>query len=156
MLAMRQDHLEYPEIVIEEAAHSQAMRAGREEDLQLDLTTTTIRISHANLGKIISEIVANALKFSKKGDAVQIRSQIDSSGMYAIEVVDHGRGMSVEEISQIGAYKQFNRIVYEQQGLGLGLFISVRLAEIYGGELHILSEPDKGAQITITLQTIDS
>jgi signal transduction histidine kinase len=76
--------------------------------------------------------------------------------MYAIEVVDHGRGMSVEEISQIGAYKQFNRIVYEQQGLGLGLFISVRLAEIYGGELHILSEPDKGAQITITLQTIDS
>jgi signal transduction histidine kinase len=156
IMAMREEHLDYPEIVIEEAARSQAIRAGREADIQFELTSAKVRISHPNLGKIISEIVDNALKFSKKGDIVQVRSKIDSAGLYAVEIVDHGRGMSAEEVSQIGAYKQFNRIVYEQQGLGLGLFISVRLAEIYGGELHILSEPDKGAQVTMTLQTIDS
>jgi two-component system sensor kinase len=56
--------------------------------------------------------------------------------------------MNPQEQQRIGAHTQFQRSHYEQQGSGLGL--AKRLTELYGGELAIASEPDKGTLITIT------
>lgn len=46
---------------------------------------------------------------------------------------------------------QFDRQLQEQQGLGLGLMICLRLAELHGGTLTIRSQPGEGATVTVRL-----
>ncbi|MCC7207666.1 MAG: ATP-binding protein, partial [Anaerolineae bacterium] len=70
---------------------------------------------------------------------------------FIIRVRDHGRGMTREQIEQIGAYMQFNRKLYEQQGSGMGLIVARRLAEIHHGGLHMDSPIDGGLYVTIRL-----
>ncbi len=66
-------------------------------------------------------------------------------------VIDHGRGMSGEQIGSMGAYVQFNRNVYEQQGSGLGLTVAKQLIEVHGGSLSIQSDIGQGTTVTVRL-----
>jgi two-component system, sensor histidine kinase and response regulator len=63
--------------------------------------------------------------------------------------------MSPEQISRVGAYVQFERNLYEQQGMGLGLILAKRLAKLYGGDLTITSKPGQGTTVSVTLQIAD-
>ena len=71
---------------------------------------------------------------------------------FTLTVHDHGRGMTREQIAKIGAFMQFNRKRYEQQGVGLGLALVFRLAELNRGQVHIVSEPDQGTTVTIVFE----
>jgi signal transduction histidine kinase len=55
--------------------------------------------------------------------------------------------MTKEQITQIGAFQQFERQTYAQQGLGLGLKIVKKIIELYGGELNISSVYQQATQI---------
>ena len=68
-----------------------------------------------------------------------------------VTIQDHGHGMAAAKISQIGAYVQFTRRIYKQQGVGLGLVISQYITKLQGGDLNINSQPDLGTTIKITL-----
>jgi signal transduction histidine kinase len=59
--------------------------------------------------------------------------------------------MSATQIAEIGAYMQFERKLYEQQGSGLGLVVTKRLAQLLGGELTIDSTPEKQTTVTVVL-----
>lgn len=59
--------------------------------------------------------------------------------------------MTTAQIAEVGAYRQFERKLYEQQGLGLGLSITKRLAQLLGGELNIESIPDQQTTVRVVL-----
>jgi len=54
----------------------------------------------------------------------------------------------------VGAYMQFDRRIYEQNGVGLGLTIARRLAELHGGSLQITSIPNEKTTVVINLPLI--
>jgi signal transduction histidine kinase len=68
-----------------------------------------------------------------------------------VKITDEGRGMSAEQISNIGAYQQFDRLLHEQQGVGLGLAIAKRIVELHEGDFHVDSVEGKGTTITVGL-----
>lgn len=68
-----------------------------------------------------------------------------------ISVIDRGRGMTEEQIAQVGAYRQFERHKYEQQGSGMGLATAQRIAELHAGHLTIHSEPERFTIVDVAL-----
>ena len=67
-------------------------------------------------------------------------------------ITDAGRGMSQEEIGQIGAFQQFDRKKHEQQGLGLGLILVQKLALRNGATCSVTSLPEQGIQDRVDFQ----
>ena len=122
----------------------------RTDDLELDLAEFDLAVSSEDFIKIVDELIDNAFKYSEQGSKVAIRTQvIDQQWIFTIQ--DSGRGMNESQIANIGAYMQFERQFYEQQGIGLGLVLAKTLIEFYGGEIDIQSQEDLGTKISVTI-----
>ena len=139
-----------PGQVIERAAREQAAERNRELDLHLSLDDVPVRVTRGALDKIVIELVDNAAKFSVAGTPIRVYSEV-AEGEYVLRISDKGRGMSAEQIRDSGAYLQFERRLYEHQGVGLGLTLARQLALASGGTLHIESEPERGTTVTVRL-----
>jgi len=72
---------------------------------------------------MVSELLANALRFSQPGLPVGITGRL-LDGRYALEVANVGLAMSPDFVRQIGALAQSDRELHEQQGVGLGLALT--------------------------------
>jgi len=147
---LRSCQTQHPEAVVEQRARAQAESARREQDLALHLKNIPALISDDYLGRIVDELVQNAFKFSDSGQPVEV-SLCSVNGSALLSVSDRGRGFSTEHITRVGAYMQFDRKMHEQQGLGLGLTIAKRLAELHAGTLTIERRPHSGTIVHIKL-----
>lgn len=131
-------------------AMQKAREVGREADLQVNLQDASVQIAELNLKKVAEELIDNAFKFSQNNTPVRVESNLRDN-TFIVSVVNQGQGMSEEQIANVGAYMQFERKLYEQQGSGLGLIISKRLVQLHGGELTIESIPGKETKAQLTL-----
>lgn len=122
----------------------------RSADLTLELSDSPVAISSAYLTKICDELLDNAFKFSQAGTQVAV-STMAAKDDFVLSISDHGRGMSHQQLVNVGAYVQFERKFYEQQGAGLGLTIAKRLAEIHGGRMEFVPTPGGGLTVSIHL-----
>lgn len=129
-------------------SHKVAERYNRQNDLSLNVEQVRAFLPDDYFSVMFEELLDNAFKFSEKGTKVYIESLKDGS-FYILKVTDEGRGMTNEQIAGVGAYLQFERDKYEQQGMGLGLTISMKIAEIYGGKLQIQSKYGKSTMVVV-------
>ncbi len=141
--------------LITNVASQKARELGREADLQLRLQDAIVNIAETHLKKIIEELIDNAFKFSSINTTVSIESSYYKD-TYTVSLLNHGQGMTPEQIAKIGAYMQFERKLYEQQGSGLGLIIAKRLVELHGGKLTIESIPDEPIKVEFTLPSLEN
>lgn len=140
-------------VKIESAITSQAERVNRTEDLVFDLEDVEVYMSDREFMCIIDELSENALKFSQSGTPVKVSSKL-KDGVFYLSISDRGRGMTEEQISKIGAFTQFERNYYQQEGMGLGLKMVKKTIEIHGGEFSISSVCDEGTTVNIKLPLI--
>jgi len=137
-----------PPAAVTNGATTAARRHQREADLTLQAAACTITAQAADLATLTEELVDNACSFSRPG--TPIRVQLDERGR--LEVTDRGRGMTPEQIAQIGAFRQFDRKKHEQQGLGLGLVLVQKLAAGDGADFSLASEPGAGTTATVVFK----
>jgi len=156
--ASRQQKLEFARTkfsasAIEAALKSQAESFNRKDDLILALEEADIALSERYLSMIIYELVDNALKFSLPETTIKVSSQVLGE-MLNVSVHDSGRGMTEEQIDKIGAFMQFERKTYEQQGIGMALKNVKKIVEMAGGEFSITSIYQKETTVNLTLPIV--
>jgi len=121
----------------------------RRNDLNINIGVIKGKLADEHFLKIIEELIHNGFKFSPRDTKVELTVRVFENNLI-IEVFNIGRGMSQTEIKSIGAFQQFNRKEFEQQGLGLGLAIVKKITEIYNGNFAIESEPEQFTKVKIS------
>ena len=119
-----------------------------------------VRADESKLKQILLNLLSNAVKFTSSGE---IRLEIGvSEGWSAFktekenapvyfEVSDTGKGMGPEELDSIMIpFSQVPDSSRIHGGAGLGLSISSRLAQIFGGTIQVKSELGKGSRFYFT------
>ncbi len=112
---------------------------------------SNVKIKVEYLHFILFELLDNALKFSEINKKIIISGKKYNSEYYQLTIQDYGIGFTAKELKEINVNQQFNRDKKEQQGLGLGLFISKTLIKKIKGVFSIVSQKDIGTTITIYL-----
>ena len=99
---------------------------------------TPIQVDLTLLQQIITNLIANALKYSADDKVVRVRYWLDKSQV-VIEVQDEGIGIPLHEQSKV--FELFYRAsnVDEKRGLGLGLFIAQAITRLMQGTLEVQS-----------------
>ncbi len=131
-------------------ARTRAEQMGRSHDLVLEVDESGVAMGDQHLVKILGELIDNAFKYSAPGKAVTVRTRPEGRNLL-LSVTDHGRGFPAGAAREVGAFVQFNRKLHEQQGMGLGLAIVRRLAEMHGGSLQIHNAGEAGTTVEVRL-----
>ena len=101
------------------------------------------------LRQIVNNLLANAVKFTQKGE-ISLTASYDSSKL-TIAIADTGKGMASEDRERI--FQEFTRLSGAQgeEGFGLGLSIVKKLVTLLEGTIDVQSTLGKGSCFTVTL-----
>lgn len=113
-----------------------------------------VRTDPQLLEQILRNLVANALKYTRKGRVlIGCRRH---GGVLRIEVWDSGIGIPEAELTAIfEEYHQLDNAARERsRGLGLGLSIVQRLADLFGHRVAVSSRLGKGSRFSIELPLV--
>ncbi|HVZ64931.1 MAG TPA: hybrid sensor histidine kinase/response regulator [Lacunisphaera sp.] len=122
----------------------------RRSDLAVDMAPAALSVGPHELGLLVEELLDNAFSFSAPRTPVRLVVRRRGASL-ELAVTDAGRGMTTEQLKALGAFRQFERPTFEQQGLGLGLFIVRQVVRRLGGRLQINSLPGKGTTCVAVL-----
>ena len=111
------------------------------------------RLGDANrVGQIVSNLVANAVKFTAAG-AVTLRIENPADGPLRLIVKDTGIGMSPEQAARV--FQPFvqadSSIARRFGGTGLGLSIVRRLVDLMQGRIELDTAEGAGTRVTVEL-----
>ena len=106
-----------------------------------------LKSNAAAIRKILDRLMSNALKFTVNG-SVTIRIKTEK-GHLKIAVEDTGKGIPSDQHERV--FERFYKIDSFVQGMGLGLTVARRSAQLLGGTLTIDPTYTKGCRFVITL-----
>lgn len=133
-----------------EELRSQAIQKGLELTL-LEQEKAVVLADEARVKEILVNLVGNAIKYTEKG-TVQVSGRIKDKE-YLITVADTGFGISAEDQKKL--FQKFARIQNKNtqsiSGTGLGLWITLELAQRMGGSITVESIEGVGSHFTLHL-----
>lgn len=104
------------------------------------------------LGQVLTNLLANALRFTPPGGRVSIEAQGESEAV-RLAVADTGSGIAAEDLPHI--FERFYRAdrarAQATGGSGIGLAIVKHIVEAHGGTVAVLSVPGQGSRFEIRL-----
>ncbi len=108
------------------------------------------------IGRVLSNLVANALRHTPRGGQVTIQAGRNPDGVW-VEVVDSGEGIKAEDLPHV--FERFYRGEKSRNratgGSGLGLAIAKGFVEGHGGQIGVqsLDGGNEGSRFFFTLPT---
>lgn len=129
-----------------------------ETTLQLDLKhTKEVAIDYDKIFQVITNLLDNAMRYTKSGDTIKISTYNDTNNLY-IKIADTGVGIAKEHINHIfdRFYKVDQARTRGKHGTGLGLFIVKAIIEKHHGEIKVESEQGIGTIFTISIPLVDT
>jgi PAS domain S-box-containing protein len=125
-------------------------------ELEPSPDTMLARADRRALHQIVLNLAGNAIKFTPQGVVTLAVSRVfgDGQDWIELEVMDTGIGISAADQARLfQAFTQVGpRSVHNQEGTGLGLHLSRRLAELMGGSLTVSSEAGVGSRFAVRVR----
>lgn len=114
----------------------------------------TVNADPENLGKAISNILDNAIKYNiKNGSITAVIEKLTDKPFVKVSIKDTGIGIPEERTSQVSEkfFRADNAKAIEADASGLGLFIARAIMARHGGMLKIDSVLGRGTTVSFTL-----
>lgn len=128
----------------------------RNHQVEVDLQDVWVNADPTRLEQIINNLLTNAIKYTPEGGCISI-SVRDDGAEAVLEVKDTGFGLSADLLSRVfDLFVQGERQLDRRQGgLGIGLTLVRRLAELHGGHVSAKSDgPGEGSLFTVRLPRV--
>jgi signal transduction histidine kinase len=126
--------------------------------LELKVTVPEVQLilktDRRALSQILLNLANNAIKFTERGEVriVLGRERDNGKSWTRLSVHDTGMGILPEDQAKLfQPFIQVGREKHRQEGTGLGLQLSQKLAELLGGQINFKSEYGKGSTFTLSL-----
>ncbi|HZZ94485.1 MAG TPA: PAS domain S-box protein [Usitatibacter sp.] len=154
-IALRKANVEVMSIVARAIETSRPLIDSRHHHLAVSLPTDPVRVEGdvARLAQAISNLLNNAAKYTDDGGEIALRVEVEH-GEALIRVKDNGIGIAGDELARVfDLFQQSERSLDRAQGgLGIGLTIVKKLAEMHGGRVEAMSEgAGRGSEFVMRL-----
>jgi signal transduction histidine kinase len=119
---------------------------------QVEPGVSLVFMDTQRIGRVLNNLVGNALRYTPAGGKVQVRAAPEPSD-YLVEVWDTGEGIPPADLPFI--FERFYRSEKSRNrltgGAGLGLAIARGIIEAHGGQIGVESTSGQGARFWFTL-----
>jgi signal transduction histidine kinase len=140
-----------------ESSVSATSQLFREKDVRLETqipTTVPPLVADGDrVTQVIFNLLSNAVKFCDRGRGRVVVRLAEDAGCLRVDVTDNGPGISYKDQKII--FEKFRQagdaLTAKPRGTGLGLHISCRIIEHFGGRIWVSSSPGEGATFSFTL-----
>ncbi|QEC66880.1 HAMP domain-containing histidine kinase [Panacibacter ginsenosidivorans] len=132
----------------------QFQEKGAATTLLLNAKDDLINADEAHFTNLISNLIDNAIKYSKEKDPLQLKITTHSSAkFFVMQVEDNGIGMSKETTKRI--FEKFYRAhtgnIHNVKGFGLGMSYVKTIVDVHKGRVRVDSTLGKGSTFTIEM-----
>lgn len=110
-----------------------------------------INADRNEIRRVISNLIGNAIKHSKKDGIIKIKTSYDNKDI-RVDIIDFGEGLSKEDIEKL--FKRFSQGTSKKRSAstGLGLYLSRQIIEAHHGKIFAEGELDKGCTFSFVLK----
>jgi len=157
-MELREEEVLLDEIILEAETSISPLIINKNINLRVIRNAEPQIVIRTDRGKVIQVLInlmANAIKFTQRGNVVLNISQ-PSKDQLQFDIIDTGIGISPENQKLI--FEEFRQVdgtsTKKYNGTGLGLAICKKIAGMLNGSLSVESEVDKGSTFTFTIPLI--
>ena len=124
-------------------------------NIEINIEPCTVFVDGETFTIALSNIISNAIKYSKENGSIEINGYINNDGetpSYTLTFKDYGIGVCKDDVSKL--FDRFHRgenAKKEYPGTGLGLSIVARIIKAHKGIITIDSEINQWTLVKITL-----
>ena len=133
-----------------------ATAKGLDLTIKVPESKVIITTSHRALWQIVTNLVSNAIKFTSTGQVSLELRNVATTGDVRTEIAVQDTGIGIRAEDQGKLFEAFSRIydpsTESQEGTGLGLHTSQKLAALIDGNITVASEYHKGSTFTLILR----
>ena len=142
-LELRRERIELTAVIEDAVETIRPLMEARGHDLRVRLAPGPILVQadRTRLAQVFSNLLSNAAKFTERGGRIRLTSERDGADI-VVRVQDNGIGISPAMLPRIfDMFVQADRSLERiQSGLGIGLTLVKRVAEMHGGSVEARSE----------------
>ena len=121
-------------------------------DIDLGDMPLVAKVDPMRLQQVVRNVMANAIRFSQPGHAIDLRGELTAANEVHLSVRDRGPGIPPGELELIfEAFVQSSKTKDGSGGTGLGLAICRKIVDAHGGRISAANAPDGGSVFHVLL-----
>lgn len=159
LLELKRESVDLPAVVRATVESMRAHFERRQQEVSTELPDgLSAYADSTRVAQVITNLLHNAAKFTNSGGSIRVELE-EVRGTAVLRVSDSGIGIRPDQLERV--FDMFTRVeragVAAEPGLGIGLALARRIAEMHGGKLTAFSDGEgRGATFTLAIPLLQA